>query len=91
MQTTTINNIELVYPDTTAYLHDNLFVRVVGINGQAVGAKIQVTDLASGEQRKLSYVSEMSEVVFSLNDAFLSLWHDAVSFNIKMRLYENGV
>lgn len=91
MQTTTINNIELVYPDTTAYLHDNLFVRVVGINGQAVGAKIQVTDLASGEQRKLSYVSEMSEVVFSLNDAFLSLWRDSLSFNITMRLYENGV
>lgn len=91
MRQTTINNIELVYPDTTAYLHDNLFIKVVGANGQAVGAKIQVTDLASGKQRKLSYVSELSEVVFSLNDAFLSLWHDAVSFNVSIMLYENGV
>lgn len=91
MQTATIGNFEITYPDTTAYLHDNLLIKVKSNANLPVGAEIQLTDLASNKYRKLKYLSETSEIVFSLNDSIRSLYHDAMSFNITMRLYENGI
>lgn len=91
MQNATIGNFEITYPDTTAYLHDNLLIKVRSVTNQPVGAQIQLTDLASGNYRKLKYLSELSEIVFVLNDSVSSLYHDALSYNVTMRLYENGV
>ncbi len=90
MRTTTVSNIEITYPDATAYLGDNLFIALKSTNDLPIGAQIQVTDLASTKYRKLRYLSETSNVVFSLNDAIDSLYHDALSFNITIRLYEDG-
>ena len=91
MQNATIGNFEITYPDTTAYLHDNLLIKVRSVTNQPVGAQIQITDLASGNYRKLKYLSELNEIVFVLNDSVSSLYHDALSYNVTMRLYENGV
>ena len=90
MRTTTIDNINITYPDETIWLKDNIFIKLKSNAGLPVGARIQVTDLASGAYRKLTYYSELDEVVFSLNDTFLSLWHDAFSFNVTLMVYENG-
>ncbi len=91
MRTDTIGNISIIYPEPTSYLGDNLLISVKSNANLPVGAQIQVTDLASGNYRKLKYLSETSEIVFVLNDSIKSLYHDAISFNITMRLYENGV
>lgn len=91
MKTVTTGNFELTFPDTTSYLHDNILIRVKNLAGLPVGAEIQLTDLASNKYRKLKYLSETSEIVFTLNDSIKSLYHDAMSFNITMRLYENGI
>ena len=91
MRNITISNIEITYPDATAYIGDNLFIALKSTYDLPVGAQIQVTDLASTKYRKLRYLSETSNVVFSLNDAIDSLYHDALSFNITIQLYENDV
>lgn len=91
MRTNTINNIEITYPDETIWLKDNIFIKLKSLTGMPVGARVQVTDLASGMYRKLVYYSELDEIVFSLNDTFMSLWNDAFSFNVSLMVYENGV
>lgn len=90
MRTTTINNVTINYLDSTSWLYDNLFIELVG-NGVTVGAQIKVTDIASGMYRKLKYISEMQRLVFPLNDTMKSLYHDAISFNIVVNVYEDGV
>ena len=90
MRSTTISNTTINYPDSTCWLGDNLFVELIG-NGVTVGASIQVTDLASGKYRKLKHISELNRLVFPLNDTMKSLYHDGISFNAVVNLYENGV
>lgn len=91
MRTYTNNSITIAYPDTTSYLYDNLFVKLEDASNNAIGAKIQVTDLASGRYRKLQYFGETPLLVFSLNDAIQSLYHDAITYNITVSVYINGV
>lgn len=90
MRTTNIGNISVIYPDTTAYLHDNIFVGLTSGNGSRVGAKIQVNEASSGRWRKLQYMGETPELVFNLNDSVQSLYNEGVLFNITIQLYENG-
>lgn len=90
MREYTNNNITITYPDTTSYLYDNLFVKLEDASNNAIGAKIQVTDLASNQYRKLQYFGETPLLVFSLNDTIQSLYHDAISFNVVIDIYQNG-
>lgn len=91
MQNITIGNFEITFPDTTAYLHDNILIKLKSVINQPVGAEIRITDLASNQYRKLKYLSETSEIVFSLNDSIRSLYHDSMGFNVTLRLFENGL
>ena len=90
MRTTHIGNITVTYQDATSFLKDNLFIELVSLSG-SVGADITVTDLASGKFRKLHHISELNRLVFPLNDTYMSLWHDAISFNVVIDVYGNGV
>lgn len=91
MRTDTIGNIYIIYPEPTSYLGDNLLIKIKSNTNLPVGAQIQVNDIASGNYRKLKYLSETSEIVFVLNDSIKSLYHDALSFNVTIKLFENGV
>lgn len=90
MRSTTISNSVINFPDSTCWLGDNLFVELIG-NGVTVGASIQVTDLASGKYRKLKHISELQRLVFPINDTMKSLYHDAISFNVVVNVYEDGL
>lgn len=89
MRNTTISNTVLTYPDSTCWLYDNLFIKLDS-STSTVGAYIAITDLASGLYRKLKYISELGSLVFPLNDSILSLYHDSLSFNIVVSVYEDG-
>lgn len=91
MKTVTTGHFEITFPDPTAYLHDNILIRVKNLANLPVGAEIRVTDLSSNQYRKLKYLSELNEIVFTLNDSIKSLFHDSMSFNITLRLFENGI
>ena len=89
MRNTTISNTVLTYPDSTCWLYDNLFIKLDS-STSTVGAQISITDMASGRYRKLKYISELGSLVFPLNDSIKSLYHDALSFNIVVYVYEDG-
>lgn len=82
MRTYSNGNIAITYPDKTCWLYDNLFVKISSLNGTPVGGKVVVTDVSSGNYRKLEYNSELDTVVFALGDTFLSLYHDGMTFNV---------
>lgn len=91
MRTYTSGNIAITYPEATCWLYDNLFIKISSLNGVAVGGKVVVTELSSGQYRKLEYQSELDNLVFALGDTFLSLWRGGMTFNVVVTPYLNTV
>lgn len=83
-------NLTITYPEATCWLYDNLPIQVSSTNGDPVGADIVVTNAASGKYRKLSYISELSTLTFSLNDTFLSLYSGR-KYNVVVKPKISGV
>lgn len=90
MREITISNTNVSYPDQLTWLHDNISI-VLEASGYAVGAKIRVTNTATGQYRKLEHYSELERIVFPLNDTYLSLYSGTDEFNVTIDVYEDGV
>lgn len=83
-------NLTITYPESTCWLYDNLPIQITATNGVPVGADIVVTNVANGQYRKLSYTSELSTLMFSLNDTFLSLYNGR-TYNVVVKPKISGV
>lgn len=91
MRETTLGGSKLTYPDPTIWLDDNIYIKVTNINGGNSGAKVVVTNMATGVYIKHTYISEINEVVFDLRDTLKSLYTDNLTFTIAVDVYSDNL
>lgn len=91
MREYTIGGTTLTYPDRTVWLDDNIYLVTQNRTGGGSGAKITVTNQATGHYRKHSYISEMNRVVFDLRDTIRSLYRDNMTFTVTVDMYTDNL
>lgn len=90
MRSTTINGTTITYPDGTVWIGDNMPLSVSDQN-YTVGADIVITDMSSLRTKRLVHVSELRNLMFSLNDSVRSLFHyGGCDMNVKVTVYTDG-
>lgn len=91
MREITIGGTKLTYPEETVWLDDNIYIKVTNIGGGNAGAKVVVTNMATGYYRKHTYISEMSDVVFDIRDTIRSLYTDNLTFTVTVDMYSDNL
>lgn len=88
MRTNTILNTTITYPDEIVWLHDNNVIKLV--SNAAVGADVTVIDPA-GRSHELSYYSEMSTLMFVLDEVLEMLYDGNLgTWTCKVKVYDVG-
>lgn len=90
MRTTIINGTTVTYPDSAVWIGDNM---TLSLSNQAytVGAEIIVTNISSLKSKQLIHVSELRNLMFSLNDTIRSLFsYGGCDINVKVSVYKDG-
>lgn len=90
MRSTIKNGTTVTYPDSCAWIGDNMALSISN-PGCTVGGEIVVTNMASLESKQLIHVSELRNLTFSLNDTVRSLFtHGGCDINVKVTVYTDG-
>lgn len=90
MRVNLINGTTVTYPDSTVWIGDNMPVSLSNPT-YTVGADIVVTNMASLKSKQLIHVSELKNLMFSLNDAVRSLFsYGGCDMNVKVSVYTDG-
>lgn len=89
MRTYQLSNTTITYPDPIIWIYDSNVIELESTG--PVGAEIIVTE-PTGESKTLIYYSELSKLMFTLDDIILSLFKDNLSpWGIRVTVYENHV
>lgn len=90
MRTYTTNGTTITYPDSNIWVGDNTPLSVSDPN-YTVGAEIVVTNMATLKSKRLIHVSELKNLMFSLNDTIRSLFtYGGCDMNVKVVVYTDG-
>lgn len=92
MRNTTINNtVYVTYPNETIWLNDNNCIKIMSTDGSKVGATITLTNLATTESKTLFYNSDLTYLVFILDDLLKNLYNGGFSYGVNVVVYDDSV
>lgn len=92
MKEYTYGNVTITYNDTVLWLYDSNAVTIESsIDTDQVGAEIVIRHPAGSQTRTIRHLSELSRLVFVLDDALLALADDNIgNYTAQIDVYVNG-